>query len=235
MMMFDPLSMMVFLFTAAIAGIVQFRLKSTYAKYSQIGTQSGLSGAQIARRIMASEGINDVQIERVDGQMTDHYDPAHKVVRLSEGVYDSTSIAALGIAAHETGHVLQHARGYAPLALRTYLVPVAGFGSSLAPALVIIGVILAQMQIGFGMTLAVAGLWLFAAAVAFTLVTLPVEFDASRRAMLALADGRVMTQDELYGAKKVLSAAAMTYVAAAITAISWLLYYVWIVMGQRRD
>lgn len=233
MMMFDPLSMLVFFGTAAMAGVVHMWLKSTYGKYSQIPVQSGITGAQMARRIMASEGITDVELEMVPGEMSDHYDPTHKVVRLSPAVYNGSTIAALGIAAHEVGHVIQHARGYAPLALRTYLVPVCGIGSNLAPILVVIGVVLSQMAVPFGMPLAYLGLWLFAAAVAFTLITLPVEFNASSRAMLALADGRVMTEDELYGARKVLSAAAMTYVAAAVTAIAWMLYYVFLVMGRR--
>lgn len=233
MMMFDPLSMLVFFGTAAMAGVVHMWLKSTYGKYSQIPVQSGITGAQMARRIMASEGITDVELEMVPGEMSDHYDPTHKVVRLSPAVYNGSTIAALGIAAHEVGHVIQHARGYAPLALRTYLVPVCGIGSNLAPILVVIGVVLSQMAVPFGMPLAYLGLWLFAAAVAFTLITLPVEFNASSRAMLALADGRVMTEDELHGARKVLSAAAMTYVAAAVTAIAWMLYYVFLVMGRR--
>ena len=228
-MIISPGSLVVFVLTAALAGIVHLWLKSTYAKYSQIPVQSGLTGAQIARRIMASEGINDVTLEEVPGQMSDHYDPTHKVVRLSPDVYHGTTVAALGIAAHEVGHVIQHARGYAPLALRTYLVPVCSIGSNLAPYLVLIGMMLSFMP------LAMLGVWLFAAATLFTLITLPVEFNASSRAMLALADGRVMTQDELGGARKVLNAAAMTYVAAAVTSVAWLLYYVMMVMGGRRE
>lgn len=234
-MTFDPLSWLIFFGTAAMAGVVHIWLRNTYGKYSQIPVHSGLTGAQIARRIMASEGIHDVDIEMVPGEMSDHYDPMHKVVRLSPAVYNGSTVAALGIAAHEVGHVIQHARGYAPLALRTYLVPVCSIGSNLAPILVLIGVVLAQMAVPFGMPLAYLGLWLFAAAVAFTLVTLPVEFNASTRAMMALADGRVMTDEELYGARKVLNAAAMTYVAAAVTAIAWMLYYVLLVLGSRRD
>jgi len=236
MFYFDPLSLMIFIVTAALAGIVHLWLRSTYAKYSQIPVMSGLTGAQIARRIMASEGINDVDIEVVPGEMTDHYDPSAKIVRLSEAVYGGTSIASLGIAAHEVGHVIQHAKGYAPLALRTYMVPVCSIGSNAAPMIIMAGVILSQMMSPqIGMPIAMLGVWLFAAAVAFTLITLPVEFDASRRALIALADGRVMSQDELGGARRVLNAAAMTYVSAAVASILWLLYYVSIVMGTRRD
>jgi Zn-dependent membrane protease YugP len=226
----DPIALVLTLVLALGAGAVHMYLRSTYAKFSQIPVYSNLTGAQIARRIMASEGINDVAIEMVAGEMSDHYDPIHKVVRLSPAVHDGTSIASLGIAAHEVGHVIQHARGYAPLALRTYIAPVCSIGSNIAPFIILMGLLLSLPG------LATLGLWLFAAFVGFTLITLPVEFNASKRAMLALADGRVMTADELYGARKVLNAAALTYVAAAVTAISWLLYYVFIVMGaQNRD
>jgi len=229
MMYFDPLALLLTVILAAFAGVVHMWLRGTYNRYSQVPVYSGLTGAQIARRIMASEGINDVEIEMVPGEMSDHYDPIHKVVRLSPDVYNGSSIAALGIAAHEVGHVIQHARGYAPLALRTYVAPVCSIGSNFAPILIMIGLMLSFPQ------LAIVGLWLFAAAVAFTLITLPVEFNASSRAMVALADGRVMTAEELGGARKVLNAAAMTYVAAAVTAITWFLYYALIIMGARRD
>ena len=226
-MMIDPLALVLMLVLAGFAGIVHMWLKSTYAKYSEVPVSRGITGAQIAQAIMDREGVRDVSIECVDGIMSDHYDPTHKVVRLSEAVYHGRTVAALGIAAHEVGHVLQHAQGYAPLALRTYIVPVAGLGSNLAPILIMVGLMLSIPQ------LAMVGLSLFGAAMVFTLITLPVEFNASSRAMAQLSSGGVMTADELNGANKVLNAAAMTYVAAAVTAIAWFAYYALIIMGRR--
>ncbi|MBI1317964.1 MAG: hypothetical protein GC168_03310 [Candidatus Hydrogenedens sp.] len=226
-MMLDPVALMLTLALAAMAGIVHMWLKSTYAKYSEIPVRRGITGAQVAQAIMDREGIHDVSIECVGGVMTDHYDPMHKVVRLSEGVYYGTTIASLSIAAHEVGHVIQHARGYAPLALRTYIAPVCSIGSNFAPMLILFGLILSIPS------LATAGLWLFAAATAFTLVTLPVEFNASSRALVQLSDGRMMSEDELGGARQMLNAAALTYVSAAVTAIAWLLYYVMLINGRR--
>ena len=144
-MIFDPLAILITIVLGAFAGLVHLWLKSTYNRYSQVPVQSGLTGAQIARRIMASEGITDVDIEMVPGEMSDHYDPMHKVVRLSPAVHDGRTVAALGIAAHEVGHVIQHARGYAPLALRTYLVPACSIGSNLAPMMIMAGLILSQI------------------------------------------------------------------------------------------
>jgi len=207
----------------------QFKVKGAYAKYSQIGSRSGMTGAYVARRIMDTEGINDVDLEPIAGEMTDHYDPIHKVVRLSEGVYNSTSLAALGIAAHEVGHVIQDARGYAPMRLRHAIYPVANIGSKLAWPLIIAGLI---FGLGGGIVLKI-GIYLFIASVAFTVITLPVEFNASRRAMLALAQGGTMPADELAGAKKVLDAAALTYVAAAAGAILTLIRL--LLIAQNRD
>lgn len=191
----------------------QIKVSSAYNRWSQVFAQAGITGADIARYIMDKEGIHDVRLERVPGELTDHYDPTQKVVRLSEGVFDGTSVAALGIAAHEVGHVIQHARGYAAMQLRSFVYPVANLGSWLAFPLFFAGLIFSMPA------LVSAGIWLFAGAVAFTLITLPVEFDASRRALKALAGGGFLSSDEMRGARQVLTAAALTYVAAAAMAI----------------
>jgi len=229
MLFLSPAGILLALALAGLSGIVHMKLKSTYAKYSQVPARSGMTGAQVAMAIMRREGIDDVEIEPVRGQMTDHYDPLSKTVRLSEGVYNSRSLAAQAIAAHEVGHVIQHARGYAPLALRTYVAPVAQFGTNLGPLLVI-GGLMFQFQ-----PLAAIGVWLFLAAFLFTLITLPVEFNASSRAMVQLADGRVMSEDELPGGKSVLNAAALTYVAAAIAAFANFAYLALMVFGGSRE
>ncbi|GMW00209.1 MAG: membrane protein [Candidatus Hydrogenedentota bacterium] len=217
----------------------QFKVKAAYAKYSQIGTRSGLSGAEVAARIVRDANLaisNDpksargfaVGLEAVPGHLSDHYDPRDRTLRLSEGVYAGQSIAALGVAAHEVGHAIQHARMYAPLMWRNAIVPMVGITSNLSWFL-ILGGFFFQAQFPFLLTL---GIGLFSVAVAFTLITLPVEFDASRRAMRALADGGYLTQDELHGARKVLNAAALTYVAAACGAVLQLLY---LIMAARRE
>lgn len=203
----------------------QFKVKATYAKYSQIGVRSGMTGAEIAELILRGENIpvsnrpgdypGNVAcgIAAIGGKMTDHYDPRTRMLNLSEDVYYGRSIAALGIAAHEVGHAVQHARLYGPLALRNVIYPVCGIGSNLAFPLFFIGLLF-----NFGMLMQVA-IALFTLAVFFTLLTLPVEFDASRRALRVLASGGYLTGDELSGARKVLTAAAMTYVASAAMAI----------------
>ena len=214
-MFFTPYSLLV-IPAILFAAWAQFKVRSTYKKYAQIGVRSGLRGADIAEYMMRSENVTEVALEQVAGEMTDHYDPKSKTVRLSEGVYHGSSIAALGIAAHEVGHVIQHARGYAPLGLRHFMYPVSAVGSKLAVPLIIAGLLFSSRGGGFLLNL---GIWFFAASVAFTLITLPVEFNASRRAMRALSSGGYLGEDELLGARKVLSAAAMTYVAAAAVAV----------------
>lgn len=205
----------------------QWKVKAAYARYSQIGTQRGVTGADIARRMMRDEQIHNVELECIPGEMTDHYDPTKKVVRLSQDVFYGSSIAALGIAAHEVGHVIQDARGYAPMKLRGAIYPMASIGSKLAFPLIIAGFIFSQVPF-----LLTAGIWLFAASVVFTVVTLPVEFDASRRAMVALAQGGVMTDEEQRGARAVLTAAALTYVAAAAVAVMELIRLILIARGR---
>jgi len=203
-----------------IALWAQLRVKSAYAKYASIRTQAGVTGAQVAHQIMLQANVAGVAIEPIAGQMTDHYDPKAKVLRLSEGVYGGDSIAALGIAAHEVGHAIQDANSYAPMRLRHLMYPISSIGSTLALPLVFIGLIFNSSFSGWLVSL---GIWLFTAAVAFTLVTLPVEFNASNRAVKALEAGNYMSREELAGVRKVLGAAAMTYVAAAATALLQLL------------
>jgi uncharacterized protein len=214
----------------------QARVRSAYSRYAQVGTRRGLSGAQVARRIMLENGIDDVEIEAIPGEMTDHYDPIHKVVRLSEGVYNGNSVAALGIASHEIGHVIQHARGYAPLKLRHFMYPVSSLGSKLGMGIFFLGFI-ACIFAASPATFFIAklGIYFFGAAVVFTLVTLPVEFNASSRALRALAEGGYLMDDEMGGAKAVLNAAALTYVAAAAMAVLTLVRLMVLLGGVRDD
>jgi len=206
------------------------RVKSTFAKYSRVRSMSGLTGAQAAERILQSSGIVDVSIERVSGKLSDHYDPRTKVLRLSDSVYDQSSIAAIGVAAHECGHAIQHNHSYVPLKIRGALVPVANFGSMAAWPLILIGAIFVGSQ-----TLIDLGIILFSLAVLFQLVTLPVEFNASRRAVERLGETGILYGDELRYTKKVLNAAALTYVAAAAATILQLLRLVLLFGGRRRD
>ena len=200
-----------------IALIAQANVKSTYAKYSKISNSRRLTAYDVARSMLDNNDLSDVQIERVAGELTDHYDPRAKVVRLSTSVYDSTSVAAIGVAAHEVGHAIQYSVGYLPIKLRMAIIPVTRLGSNLAFPLAILGIILSK---GF---LIYAGILLFITVVIFQLVTLPVEFNASRRAMKTLDERDILYGDELTGARKTLTAAALTYVAALAVAIGNLL------------
>ena len=211
----------------------QMKVKSAYAQAGRYSARSGLSGAETAQRILNAFGITDVAIEPVKSFLGDHYDPRHKVLRLSPDVYHGRSLASLGIAAHEVGHAIQDAKQYAPLALRNGLVPMASIGSNLSIGLIFIGLILSYMSRGYGSTVAVVGLSLFAVVVLFQLVNLPVEFNASARARQILLAQGMVTQQEDRVVAKVLRAAAMTYVAATITAIMTLLYYSYLVFGRR--
>ncbi len=201
------------------------RVRSTFAHYQRFTTRSGMSGADVARRILADNGILDVRVERVPGNLTDHYDPRSKVLRLSQAVHDGRDMAAFGVAAHEVGHAIQHARAYAPLKFRSAWVPMANLGSGLSMAVIFGAVLLGGVESVLGRDLAILGVSLFALTTVFTLVTLPVEFDASRRALQALASGGYASQEEVQGARKVLNAAALTYVAAAVTSLLTLLYW----------
>lgn len=230
-MYFDPTYFLV-LIGVVLSLLASGRVKSTFAKYSQMRNSRGLTGAQAAEQVLHTAGIYDVRIEHVGGNLTDHYDPRTKVLRLSDSVYGQTSVAAVGVAAHECGHAIQHARGYAPLKLRSTLVPIANFGSKLAWPLIIFGLFIS----GESSTILInAGIIAFLGAVVFQLVTLPVEFNASNRAIRMIADSGMMYGEEIKGAKKVLSAAALTYVASAATAILQLLRILILTGGRRRN
>ena len=227
---FDPTYILIII-AAIISLIAQWRVNSAFSKYSRVASMSGMTGAQAARMILQSNGINDVSVQRISGKITDHYNPSTKVLNLSESVYGSTSVAAIGVAAHECGHAIQHARGYFPLSLRTALVPVANIGSQLSWVFIIVGAILS-----FNQTLITIGIIMFSAAVLFQLVTLPVEFNASARALEQLESNGILYRDEVSQTRKVLSAAALTYVAAAATAILQLLRLIILFGGRgRRD
>jgi Zn-dependent membrane protease YugP len=208
--------------------IAQILVKSTFSKYSKIHCSHSITGQDAALLLLKSNSINGVAIEQVRGSLTDHYDPGSKKLRLSEPVYGQPSIAAVGVAAHETGHAIQHAKGYGPLVLRSTLVPIANIGSSFGPWLAIAGLFL---SLPFLIDI---GLIFFAAAVVFYIVTLPVEFNASARALAMLRSGNVLTQEELSGVRKVLTAAALTYVASALTAIMSFLRLFLLSRGRRR-
>ncbi|MGQ9559318.1 MAG: zinc metallopeptidase [Candidatus Oleimicrobiaceae bacterium] len=201
----------------ALALYAQYKVRSTYERFSQIRAAAGLTGAQVASRLLRASHLDNVSVEETSGTLSDHYDPAKRVLRLSSGVYHSDSIAALGVAAHETGHAQQHATGYLPLRLRHSIVPLASFGSSLAIPLFLVGLL---MSIPALMTF---GILLFSGAVLFQVVTLPVEFDASRRALAQLQSGGFLREDEVRKARQVLSAAALTYIAATAVALVHLL------------
>jgi uncharacterized protein len=205
----------------------QARVKSAFNKYSRVRTSRNITGAQVARQLLNERGLHNVGVEPSQGFLSDHYDPRSKVLRLSPDVFNGTSVAAAGIAAHEMGHALQDAQGYFPLQIRSALVPAAQFGSSLAPWIFIAGFLLNMTGLAW------AGVILFTAAVIFTLITLPVEFDASKRARELLLSNNLLYKDEIGGVNKVLNAAALTYVAAAIAAIGQLLYYVFLLLGRR--
>ena len=207
----------------------QFRVSSTFSRFSKVRASSGMTATQMAEQLLHAEGVYDVSVERTRGNLTDHYDPKNMVLRLSDSTANSTSVAALGVAAHEAGHVLQHRDGYAPLMLRTAAVPVVNIGSNLSWPLFVVGLIFSWEPLLY------AGIALFALAVLFALITLPVEFNASKRALAALeANGYLQPGEEMRGAKKVLSAAAMTYVASAFMAIMQLLRLL-AIAGVRRD
>ena len=200
-----------------ISALVSAKMNATFSKYSKVRSYCGMTGAQAAQRILSSAGIYDVRIEYVSGKLTDHYDPSNKVLRLSDAVYGNTSIAAIGVAAHECGHAVQHARNYVPLSVRSAIVPVANFGSQLSWPLFLAGLIFSFRP------LLMIGILLFCAALLFQIVTLPVEFNASARALRMLDETGIMGRQEIRGTKKVLRAAAMTYVAAVIGSLLQLL------------
>jgi Zn-dependent membrane protease YugP len=231
-MMFYDATYLLVVIGAVICMIASARVRTTFNKYSKYRSMSGMTGAQAADRILRSAGIYDVQIRHVSGSLTDHYDPRTKTVNLSDPVYNSTSVAAVGVAAHECGHVIQHAKAYAPLEFRTALVPVANIGSTLAWPLILIGLLFNSRS---SMMFINIGILFFSLAVLFQLVTLPVEFNASARALKQLRTQGILGEEELSYTRKVLSAAALTYVASAAAAILQLLRILLLTGGRRRD
>lgn len=213
----------------------QAKVSSAYNKYSKVANMNGLTGMQAANRLLAYNGLRNVKIEGAKGQLSDHYDPRGKVLRLSSGVANRASVAALGIVAHEIGHAVQDDKGYVPMRIRSALVPAANLGSRFGFILVILGVLMFYFNVAFGEPLAWVGVILFAAAVLFALVTLPVELNASNRAREMLQKTGLVAAREYDGASAVLSAAALTYVAALLQAVAQLFYFLMLVMGMRRS
>lgn len=230
----DP-TMILVLIGAAITMIASSRVNNTFKQYARVRSVTGMTGAEVAQKLLNSQGIYDVTVRPVAGELTDHYDPRTKTVNLSQVVYNQASVAALGVAAHECGHAIQDHVGYVPLKLRGSFVPVANIGSKLAWPMIVIGLILGGMNsFGIGYELMQLGIWAFSLAVLFQLITLPVEFNASHRAVTLLASTGLLQQSEVNETKKVLSAAALTYVAAAASSILQLLRLV-ILFGGRRN
>lgn len=227
----DPTYILV-LIGAVICMIASARVKSTYNKYSRYRSASGMTGAEAAQRILNTAGIYDVTIQHVSGNLTDHYNPSNKTLNLSDSVYGSTSVAAVGVAAHECGHAIQHQKNYVPLTLRAAIVPVANLGSTLAWPLILIGLLFSRNT---GVLLIDLGIICFSFAVIFQLVTLPVEFNASRRALRILGEQGILSESELPYTRKVLQAAALTYVASAASAILQLLRLILLFGGRDRD
>ncbi len=223
---FDP-TIIILLPAFLLVMWAQVKVKSTFEQYLRVPNARGLTGADVARDILRSKGLNNVTVERVGGQLSDHYDPRQEVVRLSPQVYDGRSLAALGVAAHETGHAIQHSESYAPLGIRSAIFPAASFGSRWGLPLAIFGLF-------FSSNLVLIGILIYTAAVLFQVVTLPVEFNASSRAMAILETGGYLQRDELRPTKKVLNAAALTYVAAALMAIAQLIRLL-AIFGMARD
>jgi len=217
---FDPQYLAIMVVALVLGFVTQGYVNSAYRRWSRVPLETGRTGAQVARSMLDSEGLQGVGIEMVRGNLTDHFDPKANVLRLSEGVYSGASVASAGVAAHEAGHAVQHARGYAPARIRMALVPAASIGSQAAWVLIVVGL---WMQI---IGIAWLGVAMFGAAVLFQLVTLPVEFDASRRALASLSTTGSLSENQVAGARNVLTAAAMTYIAATLISIMQLLYWV---------
>lgn len=228
-MFIDPLYIILVMPMLIISMIAQASVQSTYKKYSRMASRSALTAESAVRLILDKNGLYNVSITRVRGNLTDHYDPRTNTIALSDSVYGNTSVAAIGVAAHEAGHAIQHATGYIPIKLRTAIVPVAQLGSKLCMPLLIIGLLMAFEPLAY------AGIILFAATTVFELVTLPTEFNASRRAIAAISESAYLNDEEIKGAKKVLAAAASTYLAALFVSLASLLRLLLIVNGRRRD
>lgn len=216
---------------AILSMIASAKVNSTFQRYEKVRSMSGMTGAQVARKILDRNGLTNIPVEHVSGNLSDHYDPTAKVLRLSDSTYNSVSVAAIGVAAHECGHAIQHKEGYGPLKLRTAIVPAANIGSRLGVPIILLGLFFG----GGGSFLVNLGIWVFSLAVLFQIVTLPVEFNASNRALVMLEDYGVLGSEEKRKAKSVLSAAAMTYVAAAASSILQLLRLIILFGGRRND
>ena len=229
-MYFDPTYMLVIL-GVIICMMASAKMNSTFNKYSRVRNHSGMTGREAAEEILRRAGIYDVRVEHISGNLTDHYDPRSKVLRLSDATYNSTSVAAMGVAAHECGHAVQHETGYVPLKIRGALVPIANFGSTIAWPLIIIGLFFNSRSSALFLNL---GILAFSLAVLFQIVTLPVEFNASNRAIRVLGSSGMLYEDEVKATRKVLTAAALTYVAVAASAILQLLRII-LLTGNRRD
>lgn len=225
---YDSYYLMLVLPAILIAMAAQIMVKTTFRRYASVFSRRGQTAAQVARRILDDNGLQAVRLERVSGDLTDHYDPKANVIRLSDSVYNSASVASIGVAAHEAGHAVQHAVGYVPIKLRNAVLPVANIGSAAAMPIIVIGLLLSFEP------LVSIGILLFSALVLFQLITLPVEFNASRRALATLRDSHILDGKELSGARRVLSAAAMTYVAAVLVSAMQLLRLV-LLTNRRRD
>lgn len=210
------------------------RVNSTFRRYSQQLSVRRITGAQAAQRVLSANGVGNVKIERISGNLTDHYDPKANVIRLSDGVYDSTSTAAIGVACHEAGHAVQYAQEYAPIKLRTAIIPVTNFGSKLALPLILLGILLSGF-ISSSYTFVYLGIACFGLSLVFQLITLPVEFNASRRALASIQESNILTDEEIQGARKTLSAAALTYVAATAVSLAQLLRLLLIFGGRSRN
>lgn len=228
-MYLDPLYIILVIPAVIIAAIAQANVSGTFSKYSKVRTARGYTGAEAARTILDANGLYNVRVERVAGNLSDHFDPRQNVIRLSQGVYDNATVAAVGVAAHESGHAVQYATGYAPIKLRNAIVPITQFGSSLSIPVLLLGFFMGLQPLVY------AGIILFSAMVVFQLVTLPVEFNASSRALAIIEEQELLGSEELRGAKKVLGAAALTYVAALLVSLMQLLRIILRFGGRRRD
>jgi len=219
---------------AVFAFWASHNVNSTFKRYARQNSLRRITGAQAAQRVLSANGVTGVRIERISGNLTDHFDPRTNVIRLSDSVYDATSTAAIGVACHEAGHAVQYAVGYGPIKLRAAIIPVTNFGTKIAWPLMLLGVLLSSMSYAF-YNLVYVGIACFSLSLLFQLITLPVEFNASRRALTAIEEGNLLTGEELEGARKTLRAAAMTYVAAAATSLAQLLRLISIYGRRRRD
>lgn len=232
-MLFDPVYWIMIIAVMAMMGLASKYVQMTFHRFSEVPVRRRITGAQAARMILDNNGLHNVRVERIAGELTDHYDPRDKTLRLSEPVYDSTSISAVGVAAHEAGHALQDKVGYAPLKFRQGIVPIVNFGSTVGNIMIIAGIIMGLAAGSFGFQVAILGLILYSTGALFALVTLPVEFNASSRALSVLTQYGLVSNEEHSSTKTVLNAAALTYVAAAVGAILQVLYWAWVILQSR--